>query len=69
MTEEERAAQYRAQCAARLQARKTQLARLAGSQTARDELVANWQPLTDWIHERRIAYAPPATCPRTPLHG
>jgi hypothetical protein len=53
MTEEERAAQYRAQCAARLQARKDQLAALAGSPTARAALEERWAPLRDWLRERK----------------
>lgn len=51
--EEERAALYRAQVAARLQAVKDRLAALKGSDAARAALEANWAPSRDWLRERR----------------
>lgn len=63
MTEEERAVAYRAQAAARLQARKDQLAALAGDPAARAALEENWAPLRDWMREQQSAPASARTKP------
>ncbi len=55
MTEEERAAAYRASLVARERNRKAREAALKGSTSARKALEQAWAPVRDWVRERRQA--------------
>lgn len=54
MTVEERAAYYRAQCAARVLYEKARQAALAGDDDLAAEVAADWEPLAGWLRERDV---------------
>jgi hypothetical protein len=51
MSEEQRVAEYRARMAARTRNKAARERALAGSSSARTDLMANWQPMIDWLRE------------------